>query len=89
MLTDGQIRAGIMRKPSRHGRRGASHTPFENLKKGFTLRDAGKQGSKKADRTGEELIRDGLILSKPAGCGLEASLNPGTGDRTGTYLEMA
>ena len=32
--------------------------------------------SKKVDRMGKERIKKNLILSKPAGCVLEASLNP-------------
>lgn len=89
MLTDGQIKARIIRKLFRHGKWGASHTSFENLKKGFTQRDTGKQGSKKVDRMGKELIKDGLLLSKPTGYGLEVSLNPRMGDRIVAYLDMA
>jgi len=76
MLTDNEIKSRIVRKLYRHGKWGASHTSFENLKKGFTQRDAGKQGSKRVDKMGNELIKDNLILSKPTGYGLEVSLNP-------------
>ena len=87
MLTDEQIKAGIIRKLFRHGKWGASHTSFENLKKGFTQRDAGKQGSRRIDKIGNVLIKAGLILSKPTGYGLEVSLNPKMADRIQEYLE--
>ena len=58
MLTDEQIRTRIIRKLHRQGKWGASHTSFENLKKGFTQRDTGKHGSKRVDRIGKELIKD-------------------------------
>jgi len=87
MLTDERIKARIIRKLYRHGKWGASHTSFENLKKGFTQRDTGKQGSKKVDKMGNELIKEGLILSKPTGYGLEVSLNPRMIDEIRKYLE--
>lgn len=77
MLSDEEIKARIMYKLYRHGKWGGSHTSFENLKKGFTQRDTGKHGSKMVDKMGNELIKEGLVLSKPTGYGLEVSLNPG------------
>ncbi len=76
MLTDEEIKGRIIRKLHRRGNWGASHTSFENLKKGFTPRDTGKQGSKKVDKMGEYLIKENVLLSKPTGYGLEVSLNP-------------
>ncbi|MEX0862281.1 hypothetical protein [Nitrosopumilus sp.] len=87
MLTDEEIKGRIIRKLYRRGNWGASHTSFENLKKGFTQRDTGKQGSKKVDKMGEVLIKENLILSKPTGYGLEVSLNPKMKDRIQAYLE--
>ncbi len=87
MLTDDEIKGRIIRKLFRRGNWGASHTSFKNLKKGFTQRDIGKQGSKKVDKMGESLIRENLILSKPTGYGLEVSLNPKMIDRIQGYLE--
>ncbi len=37
---------------------------------------------------GEELIKEGLILSKPTGYGLEVSLNPRMIDQIRMYLEI-
>lgn len=88
MLSDEEIKTRLIRKLYRHGKWGASHTSFENLKKGFTQRDTGKQGSKKVDKMGNELIKEGLILSKPTGYGLEVSLNPKMIDQVKMYLEM-
>ncbi|QLH07186.1 hypothetical protein [Nitrosopumilus ureiphilus] len=87
MLTDEEIKGRIIRKLYRRGNWGASHTSFENLKKGFTQRDAEKQGSKKVDKMGESLIKENLILSKPTGYGLEVSLNPKMIEKIQEYLE--
>lgn len=87
MLTDEEIKGRIIRKLYRRGNWGASHTSFENLKKGFTQRDTGKQGSKKVDKMGESLIKENLILSKPTGYGLEVSLNPKMIEKIQEYLE--
>ncbi len=87
MLIDEEIKGRIIRKLFRRGNWGASHTSFENLKKGFTQRDTGKQGSKKVDKMGESLIKENLILSKPTGYGLEVSLNPKMIDKIQEYLE--
>ena len=87
MLTDEEIKGRIIRKLYRRGNCGASHTLFENLKKGFTQRDTGKQGSKKVDKMGKVLIKENLILSKPTGYGLEVSLNPRMIDKIQEYLE--
>lgn len=87
MLSDDQIKARILSKLHRRGNWGASHTSFENLKKGFTQRDTGKQGSKRVDKMGSELIKQGLVLTKPTGYGLEASLNPKKRYDIMTYLE--
>lgn len=75
MFSDEEIRARIILKLYKHGKWGASHTSFENLKKGFSMRDLGKGGAKRVDKIGKEMIKSGLILSKPTSYGLEISLN--------------
>lgn len=87
MLTDDEIKGRIIQKLYRRGNWGASHTSFENLKKGFTQRDTGKQGSKKVDKMGESLIKENLILSKPTRYGLEISLNPKMIEKIQDYLK--
>jgi hypothetical protein len=76
MHGDEEIRARIILKPYRHGKWGASHTSFENLKKGFSLRDLGKDGTKRVDKIGRQMIKEGWIMSHPTGYGQEISLNP-------------
>jgi hypothetical protein len=76
MFSDDEIKARIILKLYRHGKWGASHTSFENLKKGFSLRDLGKDGAKRVDKIGKEMIKSGLIMSHPTGYGKEISLNP-------------
>jgi hypothetical protein len=76
MFSDEEIMARIILKLFKHGKWGASHTSFENLKKGFSMRDLGKGGAKRVDKIGKEMIKSGWILSKPTSYGLEVSLNP-------------
>lgn len=47
MLSDGQIKATVLFKLHKRGNWGASHTAFENLKKGFKDEDLGKHAAKR------------------------------------------
>ena len=85
--TDEQIAARILQKLHRRGNWGASHTSFENVKKGFTQRDVGKRGAKRVDKIAMDLIKKGLVVSKPTGYGLEVSLNPGMRENILKYVE--
>jgi hypothetical protein len=76
MFGDEEIQARIALKLHRHGKWGASHTSFENLKKGFNMRDLGKDGAKRIDKIGKEMIKSRLIMSHPTSYGKEVSLNP-------------
>ena len=87
VLTDEQIAARILQKLYRRGNWGASHTSFENIKKWFTQRDAGKRGAKRVDKIAMDLIKKGLIVSKPTGYGLEVSFNPGMRENILKYVE--
>jgi hypothetical protein len=40
------------------------------------MRDLGKGGAKRVDKICKDMIKSGLILSKPTSYGLEVSLNP-------------
>ncbi|MDE1831494.1 MAG: hypothetical protein KGI02_03885 [Thaumarchaeota archaeon] len=73
-FTDEEIMARIAYKLYRRGNWNESHTSFENLKKGFNQRNLGKKDFKRADRTGEKMIKDGLLHSKSTGHDLEVSL---------------
>ncbi len=76
MLSDDQVRATILLKLHKRGNWGASHTAFDNLQKGFKDADLGKRGAKRVDKLARELIRQGWIIPKPTGYGLQVSLNP-------------
>jgi len=76
MLSDDQISATILLKLHKRGNWGASHTAFDNIKKGFKAEDLGREGSRRTDKLAKDLIRRGLILPKPTHYGLQVSLNP-------------
>jgi len=76
MLSDDQIKATILLKLYKRGNWGASHTAFENLKKGFKDSELGKGSLKRVEKMARELVRAGLIIPKPTGYGLQVSLNP-------------
>ncbi len=81
MLTDDQLRGIILFKLHKRGNWGASHTDFENIKKGFNERDLGKHGAKVVDRAARSLVREGLIITKPTHYGMQVSLNPRQGEK--------
>jgi hypothetical protein len=76
MLSDDQIKATILFKLYKRGNWGASHTAFDNLKKGFKDSELGKGGLKRVEKMARELVRAGLIIPKPTGYGVQVSLNP-------------
>ncbi len=76
MLSDDEIRATMLFKLHKRGNWGGSHTAFDNLKKGFKDEDLGKHGGKRVEKLAKELIRKGLIITKPTHYGLQVSLNP-------------
>ncbi|MEX0657236.1 MAG: hypothetical protein WD154_06805 [Nitrosopumilaceae archaeon] len=88
MLTEGQIRASILFKLHKRGNWGASHTAFDNIKKGFNERDLGKHGTKIVDKIAKELIREGLIITKPTHYGMQISLNPRQNEKIITIMKM-
>ncbi|OGI15660.1 hypothetical protein A3K63_04480 [Candidatus Micrarchaeota archaeon RBG_16_49_10] len=65
------IKAWILFKLLRHRYWGEKHTSFDNLPKGKPSHLA-----KQIRNVGKELIKDDLLLSKPAHYGQEISLNP-------------
>lgn len=76
MFSDEEVKVRILLKLSKRGKWGGAHTSVDNIKKGWNIRDLGKEGLKKVDQITKELIRKGVILSKPTSYGLEVSLNP-------------
>ena len=65
MLSDDETRALILFKLHKRGNWGASHTAFDNLQKGFKDSDLGRLGSKRINKLGKDLIRQGWIIPKP------------------------
>jgi hypothetical protein len=76
MLSDDQIKAMILLKLHKRGNWGASHTAFENLQKGFKDVDLGKHGKKRIEAIAKDLVRQGWVMPKPTGYGLQVALNP-------------
>ena len=80
MISDEQIKALILLKLHKRGNWGASHTAFDNLKKGFKNAELGKHGVKRVEKLAKELITHGIIIAKPTHYGLQVSLNPRQSD---------
>lgn len=76
MLSDGQVKASILFKLHKRWNWGASHTAFDNLKKGFKDEDLGKHAAKRVDKMAKEPARQGWIVTKPTHYGEQVSLNP-------------
>ena len=88
MLTEPQIKALILFKLHKRGNWGASHTAFDNIKKGFNERDLGKHGTKIVDKAAKEMIKSGMIVPKPTSYGIQISLNPRQADSIMTMMRQ-
>jgi len=77
MFSDDEMQARILLKLAKRGKWGGAHTSFDNVKKGWNVRDLGKPGMKRVLEITKGLIREGLLLSKPTHYDLEISLNSG------------
>ncbi|RLI77140.1 hypothetical protein DRP05_11015 [Archaeoglobales archaeon] len=64
-------KATILKKLKRRGKWGGAHTSLNKLTSGIPKHLRGK-----AKDITKDLIREGLLLSKPTSYGLEVSLNP-------------
>lgn len=65
-----KIKATILYHLRRKKIIGGVHTPFDTIKKGFP-----SHLGKEVEKTCEKLIKENLILPKPASYGLQVSLN--------------
>ena len=72
----------ILRKLFRRRVIGGKHTAIEHLTKGLPKHIAGE-----AKNAVNELIKEGLILSKPTSYGLQVSLNPEKIDEISKIIE--
>ena len=64
------LKAMILKKLKRRGKWGGAHTSFDKLTTGIPKHLRGE-----AKEVAKELIKAGLLLSKPTSYGLEVSLN--------------
>lgn len=87
MLSDDQIKAAVLFKLHKRGNWGASHTAFDNLKKGFRDEDLGKHAAKRVDKLAKELVRQGWIITKPTHHGEQVSLNPRQHEAIITFMK--
>lgn len=69
-LGEGGIIPWILDKLARHGVWRAKHTSFDNIPKGASQHMRGR-----IKEAAEQLIKDGYLIQKPTGHGLEVSLN--------------
>ena len=76
MISDDKIKAVILFKLHKRGNWEASHTAFDNLKKGFKDEDLESHGGRGVEKMAKELVRQRLIITKPTHYGLQVSLNP-------------
>ena len=65
------IKRFILHKLDRYGYWGGRHTSFDNLTKSLPSHLRGD-----AKKVAKQLIKEGLLLRKPTGDGMEVSLNP-------------
>ena len=65
------IACAVLRKLAYMGKWSGNHTSFDNLPKGFPKHLRGE-----VKKVAKELIKEGLLKSKPTHYGLEVSLNP-------------
>ena len=73
----------ILRKLYRHRIIGRKHTAIENLSKGLPKHLVGE-----AKSAAEDLIKEGLIKSKPTSYGLQVNLNPQKIEMISTMVEQ-
>ena len=69
-MNDNQIKGKILHKLSRRGNFKASHTSIDNLPKGFP-----NHMWNRVKKLSKEMIKEGLLLSKPTAYGKEVSIN--------------
>ena len=70
MVSDEELKATVLHRLARKRKWGESHTAFESILKGVPPHLKGK-----IKDAAEELIKQGFIIKKPTGYGLQISLN--------------
>ncbi len=82
MWTDEEIKGKILHKLMRLGKFHHSHTSVDNLPKGFP-KDLGRD----VKHCIQELVKEGILFTKPTGYGLEVSINTELKDKIIAYIE--
>ena len=75
-LSDKEIKANILFKLFRLKTIGGKHTDIIHLYKSFEQRQLGKKGQKRVKDLVDEMIKESLLMPKPAKYGLHISINP-------------
>ena len=81
MWTDDEIKGKILHKLTRLGKFKHSHTPLENMSKGFPKDIRGK-----VKNNAEELIKEGILFVKPTSYGKEVSVNSDKKEKIIEYI---
>ncbi len=74
MVLDTEIQSTILHQLFRKHKWMANHTAYDKIKKWVVAGLKGKNG-KETDRNLKQLIKEGLVISKPTNYGLQISLN--------------
>ena len=82
MWYDDEIKGKILHKLTRLGKFKHSHTAFDNLQKGFPSDLRGR-----VKDLGKDLIKEGILFTKPTSYGLEISVNSEKKDKIMYYIE--
>ncbi len=77
-----EIKATILYHLRRKKVIGGVHTPFDTLKKGFP-----SHLGKDIDKIAKELVKEGLLITKPASYGLQVSLNKEKIDKIEEFIK--
>jgi len=76
------LKATILKKLKRRGKWGGAHTSFDRLITGILKHLKGD-----TKNAAKDLIKSGLLFSKPTSYGLEVPLNPKRGKEIDTIIE--
>ena len=82
MWTDDEIKGKILHKLTRLGKFKHSHTSIDNLPKGFPIE---LRGSVKD--CVKELIKEGMLFTKPTSYGLDVSINIENKEKIMYYID--
>ncbi|MBI4215077.1 hypothetical protein HY546_03705 [archaeon] len=88
-IPDGEIKALILKKMVKHGYFGGRHTGIKSVSHGFEQQHLGKRGHKRIEWAVDELIKEGIVLKKPAkyaSHGYHIRLNPAKQKEIEEYL---